>query len=245
MTIPKLDGGETLALTFTLLLSQLIFLLISFFVLVIMDALVAGNGFASFTTGSWTNPVFAALHIQSPLVTFGAACASGLVLYFYAAWSEKRGMRNENVRQEILTSRQGIAGEMPRLPLPLIIILMTIVGFSEELLFRFLLLGTLFAVLSPLCGSILAAGISIVISSIVFCLVHVFNNGSGPIITWLILGMVLGAVFILTENLAAVMLAHTFYNIAVHISARVEMHRNPDYFGGPIPTKVLMDSEDA
>lgn len=39
MTTPKLDGGETLALTFSLLLSQLIFLFISFFVLVIMDAL--------------------------------------------------------------------------------------------------------------------------------------------------------------------------------------------------------------
>lgn len=245
MTIPKLDGAEALALTFSLLLSQIVFLLISLVVLMIMDAFGTGHGLASFTTGSWTNPIATSLQAQPPAITCGLACVTSLVLFAYAAWSEKRGLRNEKTRTDIIASRQGIAGEIPRLPLLLIIVLMGIVGFSEELLFRFLVLGTLYAVLAPLCGSILAACISIAISSIVFCLAHILNNGSGAIATWLILGVVLGTAFVLTESLAAIAAAHAIYNIAVLVTTRIKMHHDPNYFDGSIPTRILIDSDES
>lgn len=245
MAIPKLDSDETIALAFSTLLSQLVFLLVSIIALIAGDVLLAGRGIASLATGSWAEPVFSSLRAQPPLATFGAACATALVLYLYAAWSEKRGLRNENARRGIMASRRGVAGEMPRLPLPLIVVLMTIVGFSEELLFRFLLLGSLVAFLGPLCGFALAAVVSIAASAIAFSIAHIVNNGSGPVATWLLLGVVMGAAFSLTESLAAVAAAHALYNIAVLVSARIEMHRDPNYFGGPAPTRALMDSEGA
>lgn len=245
MTVPKLDGEEVLALAFSTLLSQLVFLLVSFFALAIADVLIAGNGFSSLATGGWASPVLNSLLAQPPLATLGIACASGFALFLYAVWSERRGLRDKGTRREIMASRQGVAGEMPRLPLPLTIVLMAIVGFSEELLFRFLLLGALFALLDPLCGFIPAACVSVAISSVAFCLAHVVNNGFGAVATWLLLGLVLGAVFVVAESLAAVAAAHMLYNVAVLLTERIEMRRDPDYFGGPIPTRVLMDSDDA
>ena len=51
----------------------------------------------------------------------------------------------------------------------------------------------------------------------------------------------LGGAFLATGSLAVVAIAHALYDIAVLAIARVQMSRDPDYFGGPAPTRAMLD----
>ncbi len=245
MPLPKLDTVEAIALVLATLLKQFSFLVASVVFLVVMDALVAGKGISSLTMFSWASPVFASLTAQPLHVAIGAACVTAFVLFALATWQEARGLKNENARRSIMASRQGIAGEMPRLPLLAIIALMALVGFSEELLFRFLLLGTLKNALAPLCGVAASIVVAIFLSTLAFYLAHTSSNNAGPVFTCLLLGVILGVAYVASGSLAIVAAAHALYNIAVLVSQRIEMRRNPNYFGGPIPTRVYVDSGEA
>ena len=56
------------------------------------------------------------------------------------------------------------------------------------------------------------------------------------------LAIVLGAAYAVTGSLAVAALAHAGYNIVEVMTERVKMARDPAYFGGAAPRRVLLDA---
>ena len=145
---------------------------------------------------------------------------------------------SEGFRSCVYRIRQGMNGELPRLPLVQIAVLMALVGFAEEFAFRFGVLGVLAVLLGPVLPAWLAAALALVVSTALFTVMHSQYHDPWSLGTVCAVGLVLGAAYLLTGSLLAVWTAHSLYDFADTLMERHRMRSEPDYFRGRVPVSV-------
>lgn len=236
-----LDPQETWILSANLLISQLIMLAIGCVGAIMLAGIASGDWGAVLAGFSWVGMVGRSLCAQSPATTAIAGCVLAAAFTFVAYRAEKRALSTDAGRKSVMATRQGINGEMARLPFPLVVALMALTGFAEELLFRFAAMGLAIQLLAPVLPGPVVAAIALFVSSTVFWFSHVRYRDLATTVLTLGLALVLGGAFLATGSLAVVAIAHALYDIAVLAIARVQMSRDPDYFGGPAPTRAMLD----
>lgn len=244
MKAPALDPQEAATLTANLLISQLILLAVGVAGAVVLAGLSSGDWGAAVLGLSWVGLVGQSLAAFGLIPTIAAGCGLAALFTVVAYLVEQRALSTEAGRASIMRTRQGINGELARLPFPALVALMALTGFSEELLFRFALMG----IVAHLVGLALpvpaAAIIALFVASIAFWLSHVRYRDLATTVLTLGLALVLGVAFLVTGSLAVVAIAHALYNLCVLVIARVQMSRDPNYFGGSAPTRTMLDQLD-
>ncbi|MGN0301967.1 MAG: lysostaphin resistance A-like protein [Anaerotardibacter sp.] len=152
------------------------------------------------------------------------------------------GTKNSaSYRKAKLELAQSLNGELPRLSNRDVIICMTLAGICEELLFRYVLIGLLMVLFGLILSPTLAAVLSVVVSAVIFWSVHAQYRDPWSISLALCGGLILGAGYVLSGSLLSCMIAHAIYNIAVLLIERSSMVKDPNYFGGKVPTTLLLD----
>lgn len=244
MKLPPLDREEALILVFSSFVTQAVFLILALVGLIVLEGLSTDNWFHAIVQFGWITSLITSIQTLPLPQMLLTAVALGVVIFLVVDLSEKCAAKNEEMRENIIESHQSLHGEMPRLPLLVIFILMSFTGICEELLFRYVLIGLILQLLSGLIGTIAAVVIAVVVSTIVFCLAHTGVQGTSSLLIWTILGLIFGITFITTNNIAIVVIAHALYDILVLLALRIQMHRDPKtFFGGFIPTRFLIDAE--
>ena len=236
-----LDRQEALVLTANLLISQLILLAIGVVASIVETGIASGDWGAAVLGFAWVGTIRQSLGALAPIPTLAAGMGLAAAFAVAAFLAEKRALSTEAGRQSVLKTRQGVNGELARLPFPLVIALMALTGFTEELLFRFAVMGIVMQLLAPVLPGPVVAAIALFVSSTVFWFSHVRYRDFATTVLTLGLALVLGGAFLATGSLAVVAIAHALYDIAVLAIARVQMSRDPDYFGGPAPTRAMLD----
>ena len=244
MKLPPLDREEALILVFSSFVTQAVFLILALVGLIVLEVLSTGDCFYAIVQFGWITSLITSIQTLPLPQMLLAAVALGVVIFLVVDLSEKCAAKNEEMRQNIIESHQGLHGELPRLPILVLFIMMSFTGICEELLFRYVLIGLILQLLSGLIGTIAAAVIAVIVSTILFCFVHTGIQGTSSLLIWLSLGLVFGAIFVVTNNIAIVVIAHALYDILVLLALRIQMHRDPKtFFGGFIPTRFLIDAE--
>lgn len=244
MKLPPLDREEALILVFSSFVTQAVFLILALVGLIVLEGLSTDNWFHAIVQFGWITSLIASIQTLPLYQTFIAGAVLGVVIFLLVDLSEKRAAKNEEMWQNIIESHQGLHGELPRLPILVLFIMMSFTGICEELLFRYVLIGLILQLLSGLIGAIAATVIAVIVSTILFCFAHTGVQGTSSLLIWLSLGLIFGAVFAVTNNIAIVVIAHALYDILVLLALRIQMHRNPKtFFGGFIPTRILIDAE--
>ena len=242
--LPPLDGEEAWALALASLLSQAIALVCGIVGAVLLTGATTGDWFAATMGFGWACGIADSLTALPPLPTVAAGVAAAALLWVGAWLNERRALANDEGRAAVFETRRGLNGELPRLPFPALVILMAITGFVEELLYRYAIIG----LASLLLGFVLPGGIATVIalvaSSIAFWLSHGHYRNAGHAVIVTVIGLALGAVYLISGSLAVAAIAHALYDLAVLAAARMQMRRDPGYFGGPAPNRLIIDSED-
>lgn len=241
MKAPALDPQEALTLTANLVISQLILLAVGCVGAVVLAGLSSGDWGAAVLGFSWVGLIGQSLTALDLIPTLAAGCGLAAAFTIVAYLFEKRALSTEKGRQSIMRTRQGVNGELARLPFPALVALMALTGFSEELLFRFALMGIVAHLVALALPAPAAALIALFVASIAFWFSHVRYRDLATTVLTLGLALVLGIAFLVTGSLAVVAIAHALYNLCVLVVARVQMSRDPDYFGGPAPTRAMLD----
>jgi membrane protease YdiL (CAAX protease family) len=101
-------------------------------------------------------------------------------------------------------------------------------GLGEELLFR----GVLLTELRPWCGD----GGAVLISGILFGWVHflsLWQRFIPVVLAYCFFGIVLGSIYLCTNDLTLLILVHAFYNFAVILAVRRDTRRSGGRAGSP------------
>lgn len=244
MKLPPLDREEALILVFSSFVTQAVFLILALVGLIVLEGLSSSDWFHAIVQFGWITSLITSIQTLPLPQMLLAAVALGVVIFLLVDLSEKRAAKNEEMRQNIIESHQGLHGELPRLPILVLFIMMSFTGICEELLFRYVLIGLILQLLSGLIGAIAATVIAVIVSTILFCFAHTGVQGTSSLLIWLSLGLIFGVVFIASNNIVIVVIAHALYDILVLLALRIQMHRDPKaFFGGFIPTRFLLDAE--
>ena len=243
MKVAKLDFDEAVAIVLSTLLSQGIMLVWGVVVSTILAGVTSGDWLGAVVGLGWAPLVEQSVRALPTSITLGGAVLFAGALFAVAFILEKRAIAKRGV-EEMIPIRRGIDGEVPRMPFPVLVVLMGIVGCVEELLFRFALLGLCIAMLSSVVPYFASVAISSVISSVLFVLAHAQYADMGQKMNTFFLGVAFCAVYLYSDSIALVAVAHALYNLAVLAYKRYQMNSDPDYFGGPAPTRVLMSEEE-
>ncbi len=236
-----LDGHEARSLVANLAVSQGILLLAGFAGAIVLTGLASGNWEQTVFGSEWIRSVVVSLS-ANPAQAAVAGAALALVLLALAWTCERWALRSPSGRKAVIATRQGINGEMPRLPASAIVVLMVLTGFTEELLFRFVLLGLLLYGFSLFVPSLLAAIVAVFVSSFVFWIAHVRYRDFWSSALILALAVLLNVAYLATGSLLLVVIAHAGYDLVTLFAERRKMVREPDYFHGKIPNRIILDA---
>ena len=218
----------------TILLSALVWLGAGIVLAIIVTCIRTGGFLAGGNPMAWVNDIAATLF---PHWTMIALPLAALVLVEgVQAW---RMPRSPGFRESTIQIRQGITGEMPRMPVLPMFFLMLLTGFSEELVFRYGLIGLLALLLAFILPDGAAIVISVLLSTAIFTVVHTQYKGAWHMAAVFVLGLVMGVVFVLTGSLLSVAFAHGMYDFGILLAERANMVREDDYFDGKVPVDVL------
>lgn len=240
MKVEPVDLDEAAALVINLLISQLIILVAGCAGSVVLAGVASGDWAGAVLGFGWLRPIADSLCVLPAAQSLAVAVLLGAVFCIAAYVWERRALA-KGKRDEVASLRRSINGELPRLPIALWVVLMVLTGFTEELFFRFALLGLAAELLAGALPDVAAAVVAVVVSSLVFWLAHARYRSLAATVATLGLGLALGAAFLATESLAVVAGTHALYNIGTLAIARFRMNRDPDYFAGPAPTRALLD----
>lgn len=244
-TMHPLDADEVRILAYNLLLTQALMIAAGIAGTIVVVGVTSGD-WAGATIGlGWAAEIGASLTAIPPAAALGIGILAALALLGIGHAAERRALATKEGRASVMASRQGIDGELPRLPLPALIALVALIGFGEELAFRFMLLGGVACVLGLALSPLISGVIALVVSSAAFWLAHVRYRDRMTTALTLVLAATLGAVFLATGSLLAVAVAHAVYDCLELIGSRRAMRRDPDYFGGPAPRHVMLDELEA
>jgi membrane protease YdiL (CAAX protease family) len=146
---------------------------------------------------------------------------------------------------DMLEIRQGINGELPRLGLGTMLLLMVVVGLAEELLFRVGIIDLARALFGLVWDGPVVTAAAVALSAVVFAVVHGQYGQTWAKATVLILGLLLGALYVHTGSYLTLAAAHALYDFANLLIERRRMTREPDYFGGKAPDSVMSEIVDS
>lgn len=239
--LPPLDAEEAQVLAANLLISQLIMLAIGIAGSAVAEGVRSGDWMQATVGLGWLRSIAGSLASRPAAETLALGCLVAVALAFVAWAGERRALSTERGRASVLKSRRGVNGELARLPLAVLVPAMLLTGFAEELLFRFALMGLALAALAPVLPAPAAAGVALLVSSTAFWLAHARYRDPTTAVLTLALGLSLGALFLGSGSLAVAALAHALYDLIVLMASRRQMRRDPGYFGGPAPTRALLD----
>lgn len=147
--------------------------------------------------------------------------------------------RSASYRAETKQIRHGINGELPRLGVAALAALMVVVGFVEELVFRYGIVGIVLALLARVVPQTVAVVVAIVASAVVFAFAHTRYQGKFSIATVFVIGILLGAFYVETGSLLACAVFHALYDFCGLMFERWHMVHEDDYFDGDVPTKAI------
>ncbi len=236
-----LDENEERRLVASMALSQGLLLLIGFAGAIAITGLTSGDWAQTVFGSAWIRSIVSSL-TESPAQATVAGAALALVLLALAWTCERWALRSVSGRKAVLATRQGVNGEMPRLPASAIVVLMVLTGFTEELLFRFVLLGLLLYGFSLFVPPLLAAIIAVFVSSFVFWIAHVRYRDFWSSALTLALAVLLNVAYLATGSLLLVAIAHAGYDLVTLFAERRKMVREPDYFHGKIPNRIILNA---
>ena len=134
---------------------------------------------------------------------------------------------------------QGVNGELVRMGIGWIALVSLLAGIFEEALFRYALMGLLALGFGLFFDALPAAILTLLISSVIFTLVHIQYRNPWSIGLAFGLSLLLGAGYLLTGSLLVVAFAHAVYDFAIMIYERCRMASDSDYFGGKVPNDVV------
>lgn len=242
--IIPLAEGEALALFVLTLCSQAFLLLLGCILCMVSYGISTGDWFDATIGLVWIQPIANSLTVFPIPISVAIGCTSAII-FFAVAWiNERRTSKTEAGRQSIKATRQGIDGELPRLPLLALVVLFVLIGFIEELLFRYAIFNLVDVLFSQLLPAPLVLAVALLVSSLAFCLAHTRYQNLSTAAVVLAMGLLFGAVFAATNSLAIVAVAHGLYDFAVVIRKRFQIKRDPNYFDGKIPTRVLLNENE-
>lgn len=239
--IPPLELEEKKRLLLHLPLVQLLLLVIG-----TVGAVIA-TGFAS---GDWSATIFNFLwaqHLAESFTKLSLGLSIGLGVGFVVLLLVLVGIfgkiaeNSDSARKAMLEQRQGINGEMIRLPSLFLAGLCVLVGLAEELLYRYAIFGLLFGLLDSVLPYSVIAFIALLVSVFVFTWSHFRYRNVFTVLGMVISALTLGIGFLVTESLLVVAISHALYDFVGLMAERSEMKRNPDFFGGSVPTRLLLD----
>jgi membrane protease YdiL (CAAX protease family) len=212
--------------------SGAIFILIGIVLSIIYTGVRTGDWLWTIVYFGWAYEFGQAMTFgQSPLICVVAAVA---VPAFFLLLGEVIDRiffkRSEKYRSDVLESRQGFTGELPRLEVGYLFLTSAVAGFSEEFAFRYGGIGVLSLLLANFMSPIWATGFAIAITAIVFADAH----GNYPH-RWqkafvVASACVFGMVFALTGSLLAIALCHGLYDLGTCFIERSKMMRDSKYF---------------
>lgn len=142
---------------------------------------------------------------------------------------------------EVMRTRQGVNGELVRLPIFDLVWMMPIVGLSEELAFRYGIVGLTLAALKPLMGFAGAGAVAVILSMALFTLAHRQYDGIWSTSFVALYGALLAIVYTTTGSLLCVAICHALYDFVDLLVERTHMYLEPDYFDGKTPDHALED----
>ena len=245
LPLPPLDPEERWALCINLLMTQGLMLAVGIIASIMLAGFASGDWLDATIGLGWLRAIARSLTTLPAFPTVAIACVAAAIFCVVAWTSERRALRTESGRASVFNSRRGVNGELPRLPLPALVVLTAIIGIAEELVFRFALIGIVVAVLTTALPSVLAVFIGLFVSSVAFWFAHVRYRDLATTVLTLVLGFGLGVLFLATNSLAVTALAHALYDLTVLVIERIQIRRDPDYFDGPAPTRALLDQLEA
>lgn len=238
--VPPVALDEAAAIVINLIVAQVVMLAAGLAGAVVRAGVASGDWEAAVLGFGWADGVAASFGVLPVAPAALAAMCLGAALCTAAYFWEKRAFAKRD-RADVLRLRRGVDGELPRLPVVVWLALMVLTGFAEELLFRYALCGLAIDLIAGALPRFAATVVAVIVSSAVFWLAHARYRSLASTTATLLLGVALGAAFVATESLAVAAGAHVLYNVGVLAIARFRMGRDPDYFGGPAPTRVLLD----
>ena len=146
-------------------------------------------------------------------------------------------------RQDVLDIRQGINGELPRLGPVRMVVLCAYAGATEEIAFRYGLLGFFIAVSQALVPGVLSLAAAILLQAGIFAFMHDQYGRVWELAIVLTVGIAFGIVYVITQNLLVVMVAHALYDFIDLLIERYRMMKEPDYFDGNVPNDLVSGSQ--
>lgn len=240
-----LEKDEANTLVANLALTQALLLLGGVAGAMVVSGLATGEWISAIFRFGWARAIGQSVCALPLWPTLGAGLGLAAAFLLFGELSERQALKSEGGEASVIAARRGINGELPRLGLPLIVLLMCMSGCAEELLFRFALLGGLDLLFGLFMPAGLAAFCALVLSSFLFWMAHVRYRDFWSSALTLVLALVLGIAFLASGSVAVVALAHIAYDLVDVLAERWKMGRDPDYFRGPVPVRVLLDSIEA
>lgn len=235
-----LDQAEEHALVANLLGSECLLLVLSIVGITVVEAINTGEWTWAFLEGGWASVIAKSALRQSALGTVSAALTLSGVLLMLSYGTEWIALRTKAGRAAVMRIRQGVTGEMPRMHLAPMPLYMLLVGCAEELLFRFVLVEGLAQILLRFMPVLYAALIALVVSSLLFWLVHVQYRDFYSSALILAISLLMGVAFLATGSILVVALAHAVYDFVQVIIERWRMSRDEDYFDGKVPNSEML-----
>lgn len=240
-----LSERELKVLTDNITLSASFILVGGMILAFIFTGIESGNWFWAFMQFGWANEVLGAL--LGPHFASGLLCALivGACMLGFGQLAETIALRTKGaLREEVYRLRQDLSGEIPRLPASTLFAILPISAFSEELLFRYGVIGILFIFFPDWMGFQAALVLAVVISSLIFMLVHEQYRSPYSMGIVFVLGCALAGVYLYSGSIIASAICHAFYNLSDVFLERRQMMRDPDYFAGKIPDNIVCDIMD-
>lgn len=229
--LPKEESSRLLK---AIVLSALTWLGVGIALAVIIACIRTGAFLSGIDPTVWGSDIAAAMFPHWTMVVLpivALATVEGV-----QAW---RFPRSESFRASTYKIRQGITGEMPRIPTLPAFFLMLLTGFSEELAFRYGLIGLLTMLLAYVLPNLAAAIIALLVASIVFTVMHTQYKDTYMIAAVFVMALIMGAAYVLTGSFLSVAFAHGMYNFLILLIERWLMVCQDDYFDGKVPVNEL------
>lgn len=201
---------------------------------------IAQHGWKSALPFGWIADILAKMTVHWSALALAIA-----MIVLLEAFDAVATKASASYRDTIVSIRQGITGELPRLPLSRILICMTITGVCEEMLFRYGLLGLTVLIVGavlPAPTSWLAASLLV---SIVFWAMHEQYHDPWAAVLVICISLLLCLTYLSTGSLLSVMFAHAVYNVLELMIERYKMAHEADYFHGKAPQNAIAELVEA
>lgn len=236
-----LPEGEQNALLTNMLASECLLLVVGVVGAIIVCGITSGDWLGAIFGLGWARDIARSCMALSAADTAIAAVAATVAMLVYARIVEFVASFSDAGRGSIIANRCGINGEIPRIGSYLVFAGMLAAGFAEELLFRFVLVGGLLAILSMFIPSEAAIVVVAAVSTVAFWRAHEQYRDAFTSATTLGVAVILCIAFIVTGSYLVVAIAHAAYDIIDVEIEGARMLDDDDYFEGEPPQSAMLD----